>query len=49
MNDKIKEAMIGCDVAKLKSNGAFRENTYVLTTEIVYYTDIASEREFEVS
>ena len=49
MNDRIREAMIGCDVVKLKSSGAFVEGAYVLVTEIVYYTDIASEREFEVS
>ena len=49
MDDMIREAMDGCEVAKLRSDGVFRDGVYVLTTKIIYFTDIAYEREFEVS
>ena len=49
LNSEIRERFSSCDVIKMRSFGGWELDSYVLTTELVYLTDITLESAIEVS
>lgn len=49
LNDKVRTEFSECDIVKMRSFGQWMADSYVISTEIVYLTDIAYESAIEVS
>ena len=49
LDDKMRQALKGADVIKLRSEGGFSADVYRITTRVVYSSEIGKESEIEIS